>query len=384
MFRGGRVDARGTGIASGLGYKSGGSVNTPKRGLVNGPGGYGGMGTSGFYDSILGQGLRSVRDYAGKPLLNFINQDIANPLLSLGGYGDLIDRYETPWDDKYLLGLDEKYQKIPDDEYVSYADRYLNKGKGPIETDSGAIPKAIQQQEEVIEKEKFLEQQKNKEQENLEALLGKLNKTDTKEEKLAKIKENEEVFKEVYGSGRADDASAMLLNFAGKALKPEATVKSAFGEFFEEEGKRPSESKKYKDAASQAAIQAYLTGEKSFSDLMKSMELYKYQSELSAKTKKELNDPSNLDWSDRKSYYMGLAKKSDRDSNKIIKYSLQDEKSETGKQVFETTETEWITDPVQAAEKPDGLYIVTPKKGPKRIFEIKEGIVIDRSGDFPT
>ena len=117
---------------------------------------------------------------------------------------------------------------------------------------------------------------------------------------------------------------------------------------------------------------------------MKSMELYKYQSELSAKTKKELNDPSNLDWSDRKSYYMGLAKKSDRDSNKIIKYSLQDEKSETGKQVFETTETEWITDPVQAAEKPDGLYIVTPKKGPKRIFEIKEGIVIDRSGDFPT
>jgi len=42
MFRGGRVDSRGTGITSGLGYAQGGSVNTPKRGLVNGPGGYAG------------------------------------------------------------------------------------------------------------------------------------------------------------------------------------------------------------------------------------------------------------------------------------------------------------------------------------------------------
>jgi hypothetical protein len=42
MFRGGRVNSRGTGITSGLGYDQGGSVNTPKRGLVNGPGGYAG------------------------------------------------------------------------------------------------------------------------------------------------------------------------------------------------------------------------------------------------------------------------------------------------------------------------------------------------------
>ena len=59
----------------------------------------------------------------------------------------------------------------------------------------------------------------------------------------------------------------MLLNFAGKALKPEATVKSAFGEFFEEEGKRPSERKKYKDAATTAAINAYLTGQKTLAEV---------------------------------------------------------------------------------------------------------------------
>ena len=50
---------------------------------------------------------------------------------------------------------------------------------------------------------------------------------------------------------------------------------------------------------------------------------------------------------------------------------------------FETKDIEWITNPTEAAEMDDGLYIVTPKKGPKRIFEIKEGIVIDRSSDFP-
>ena len=41
MFRGGSVDSRGTGITSGLGYASGGQV-TPKRGLVEEPGGYAG------------------------------------------------------------------------------------------------------------------------------------------------------------------------------------------------------------------------------------------------------------------------------------------------------------------------------------------------------
>ena len=39
MFRGGAVDSRGTGITSGL-YAAGGVVETPKRGIVDGPGSY--------------------------------------------------------------------------------------------------------------------------------------------------------------------------------------------------------------------------------------------------------------------------------------------------------------------------------------------------------
>jgi hypothetical protein len=42
MFRGGRIENRGGGITSALGYANGGQV-TPKRGLVNEPGGYAGV-----------------------------------------------------------------------------------------------------------------------------------------------------------------------------------------------------------------------------------------------------------------------------------------------------------------------------------------------------
>ena len=97
------------------------------------------------------------------------------------------------------------------------------------------------------------------------------------------IEKNKKIFQKAYGSGRADDASSMLLSFAGKALKPEATVKGAFGEFFEDEAKRPSESKKYKDAATTAAINAYLTGQSSFKKFEDELGLY--SKKLSMKTK---------------------------------------------------------------------------------------------------
>jgi hypothetical protein len=109
----------------------------------------------------------------------------------------------------------------------------------------------------------------------------KKSKTLTEDEKLAKIEKNKEMIQKAYGSGVADDASAMLLNFAGKALKPEATVKSAFGEFFEEEGKRPSERKKYKDAATTAAINAFLTGEKTMAEV----EAFKSKSDWDVRNK---------------------------------------------------------------------------------------------------
>ena len=279
MFRGGgKVSSYGTGIASGL--ADGGMPD--KRGLVDGPGGYAGMGTGGFYDSILGKGLRSVKDYAGKPFLNFINQDIANPLLSLAGYGDFFPRMETPLDDKYLLGLDENYKKIPADEREKFSDRYLNDGTGPIETDSGAIGKAsakARQQNILAQELDEIRIQRKKDQNQ-----GAQPDRSSRE----KILEDKEIFEEILGGGKKakiQDASNMALSFAGKALKEGATTKSAFADFFEEQSKAPSRSSKVSDAAAQAAINSYLAGEKTYNEMLKAIEVSKINTSNTLKLK---------------------------------------------------------------------------------------------------
>ena len=105
------------------------------------------------------------------------------------------------------------------------------------------------------------------------------------------------MFREVYGSGKADDISSMLMNFAGKALKPEATVKGAFGEFFEEESKRPSKRKQYDEAAATAAINAYIAGEKSMADTKKALAIYdkKLSKATSAENSKSIVTRMNED-----------------------------------------------------------------------------------------
>jgi len=285
MFRGGRVDSRGTGITSGLSYAKGGSVNTPKRGLVDGPGGYAGD-APGFFKSPVYKGGRWLLDYLGKPVSNVVGEFAVNPIAGLFGYPDLYEQMETPYDyadakiwNYFGGGKHPIYNPDGDwrtDDTIAnkiWADRY-NKEKGKGREFVGDELEIVGDPRQPLPDAK--PKKKTEAQLALEEL-EKLLASQTKSRKGAKetIDEYKEVFKDAYGSGVADDASNMLLNFAGKALKPEATVKSAFGEFFEEEGKRPSERKKYKDAATSAAINAYLTGEKSFNDTMKAIELAK-------------------------------------------------------------------------------------------------------------
>jgi len=86
---------------------------------------------------------------------------------------------------------------------------------------------------------------------------------------------DKEKFAKLLGSDRArgQDISDMLLSFAGKALKDDATVKSSFSEFFEEEAKRPSRKQKVDDAAAQLAINKYIKGEISKGEMQKLIEL---------------------------------------------------------------------------------------------------------------
>jgi len=116
------------------------------------------------------------------------------------------------------------------------------------------------------------------------------------------IKKYKDMFREAYGSGKADDISSMLMNFAGKALKPEATVKGAFGEFFEEESKRPSKRKQYDEAAATAAINAYIAGEKSMADTKKALAIYdkKLSKASAAENSKTIVTRMNEDRSSRR------------------------------------------------------------------------------------
>jgi hypothetical protein len=93
MFRGGRVDSRGTGITSGLDYAQGGSVNTPKRGLVNGPGGYAGRVSmsgipSDIYNSIFGKKTAPISPpvTGGDITTKLLPQSFLGLMEGLGGF----------------------------------------------------------------------------------------------------------------------------------------------------------------------------------------------------------------------------------------------------------------------------------------------------------
>ena len=86
-----------------------------------------------------------------------------------------------------------------------------------------------------------------------------------KKDPKAELEERKKLFAELLGGDKArgEDISNMLMSFAGKALKPEATVKSSFGDFFEEESKRPSSKSKVDQAAASLAINDYIAGRRS-------------------------------------------------------------------------------------------------------------------------
>ena len=122
-------------------------------------------------------------------------------------------------------------------------------------------------------KEKY-DKERKAEIDEIKKLYGTEVKEDTEEETLAKLEKKQKLIEKVMGGGKSakiQDASNMALNYAAGALKEGATVKSSFADFFEKESTRPSRSQKVKDAAANATIQSYLTGqidEKKFNQQM--------------------------------------------------------------------------------------------------------------------
>ena len=257
MFRGGRVDARGTGITSNLGYNNGGRVGYKNAGAVTG-----GqiseealakiMGRRGTLLGDVNRGLTKGTD--------FLYNTIARPLGNLPYMAsDYVFGTEYGAPIKHKNSFEEWIEAFGGADKILGADRVTG-----VDLPPGGGETRLGSEEAVYDAP---EKKEKTTEELLKELMG------PKKTKKETIEEYTEIFKDAYGSGVADDASTMALSLAGKMLKPEATVKSGFGEFFEEESKRPSSRKKYKEAATTAAINAFLTGEKDYDSMMKQMAL---------------------------------------------------------------------------------------------------------------
>ena len=293
MFRGGRVDSRGTGITSGLGYEKGGRVSLQGGGApfnIN-PGARTAIPTSSTMQtgaSILERArnipyLRALIPASGGKLAAASPYGLAAlGGISLGGLADFIAK-STSTPEGYArlkemggpnFNFDETNMDVG--EVFDYIDKGNEIGEKYGFFPRGGKAKRLEEMgladkydssgnriEEIIEKQITNNDAKN----NYKNTFRKV--TDDTEESTeiskADIEKNKELFAELLGGGKArgEDISNMLMSFAGKALKPEADVKTAFGEFFEEESKRPSSKTKIDQSAAALAINDYIAGKRS-------------------------------------------------------------------------------------------------------------------------
>jgi len=127
----------------------------------------------------------------------------------------------------------------------------------------------------------------NKEKEKAKTNLNNLNLgkgNDNNEEESLDIEANKELFAKLLGrdKARGQDISDMLLSFSSKALAPDADVKSAFAEFAADEVKRPSRVQKIDDSAAALAINDYIAGRKSKAEVDALIKKLEVQKDLSA------------------------------------------------------------------------------------------------------
>ena len=329
MFRGGRVDSRGTGITSGLGYEKGGRVGYEPGGTVTG-GSI--MDRARNFFSTMMQPARNPdgsmvqipkRNFAedmmfvagpGKFLkaggggLGLIRQMGKYPKFPKGytsGKGDKFVEETAPFlSNQYFKNLIRPYtsgMKELTKEAAGTVKDYglpfgigslgagfgLKKGYDAFMGDEDPDPKTVEQKLKELE-------EKQKEEEALAKLLSDLTKAEKNKAKDAiggeeDIEINKEKYAKLLGGDKArgKDVTDMLLSFAGKALKPEADVKTAFGEFFEDEAKRPSRGQKIDDAAATLAINEYIAGKKSKAELDRFFAQADYKSSLTSRRGKK-------------------------------------------------------------------------------------------------
>jgi hypothetical protein len=316
MFRGGKVDSRGTGITSGLGYAKGGSVEPQ---ATFGVGNNANRDASGrekhaFFLPFLGynalrtaamRGIPAALRYGknlfsrkppvmsqSKELIPYVEPTMGQTFMrNLGQFGSVpgsssVLNYIAKNPKKSLgalaaFGLSDYTDMLPSGETIA---RSLLPGKlerailGEKEDEKSAAENIQDQADNDAALQALLKELADKEKKKLEADIP------TEED----IEINKEKYAELLGKGaRGEDISNMLLSFAGKALAPEATVKSAFGEFAAEQAKTPSRKSKVDETAAALAINEYIAGKKSKAELDRFFVEMDYKKSLASRAGKE-------------------------------------------------------------------------------------------------
>ena len=204
-----------------------------------------------------------------------------------------------------------------------------------------------------------------------EILAGLKGKELTEGEELAALEKEQAFFEKVLGGGKPaliDDISTMGLNYASGALKEGATVKSSFADFFEKEAKRPSRRMKVKDAATQAAIQSYLTGKTSLQKFQNELDGYGVKMKMKSDIEKKAEE--NRPFVKIKNSLSGNMK--DREKTKAaaeLYVSAREKGTGKGLTIIDDVDD---TSVLLASPENEGQYFMN--KDTKQVFKIVEGI----------
>ena len=299
MFRGGPVDSRGTGITSGLfdapSYAMGGTVETPKRGVVDGPGSYSFRNTD-----LLSENLKLKSPGAESLMANAIKTN--TPKFKGQEYYEekeeaeaYVPKYQTmeDFDKAYQEDLEKERENVDSlmgTEFGTgtFEDSEQNRLKYK-ESDQGKADfiakEQAKQDKEIIEANKYRDQKLKTSKEMFrdddEITLDELKITEEPEvDPKDLINENKALFAELLGADKArgQDIGDMLLRFAGA---PGSTTQEKFQTYLQAESQAgKGRLEKINETAAALAINDYVAGKRSKEQIENLKEVAKYKGSI--------------------------------------------------------------------------------------------------------
>ena len=275
MFRGGPVDSYNTGITSGLddsGYADGGNV-IPKRGLVDGPGGYAGD-FNYFRDTGLGRFIPKFNEYAFREPLAAAYNLVGVPLNKAT---EFVTGYNPGFSGERLFNLDMKNRK-PDTAEFFGMDTGAKKGF-TYQNESQQKIEDQKLKDTALKDDYELRMQKLKDdyEKRIEGLKGVASPNLTEEEEIIK---NSELYKKLLGGDEARvQAGFDALLAAAPAFFKGKNLREAIPQVLESVNKSGAFDKPrdIKQAASQLAIQRQMMKDKAVAEERSRLEYLRLQ-----------------------------------------------------------------------------------------------------------